>query len=267
MTSAEAALFPVKNMENLFRSLHVARLPEVEEIISVFESLRNNSKILKLAHELGVDQCEAAVAERNSPRFTLESYLYILFYQNVGDLPVLEYQDEAVLMPVGVGLNYFMMDDIDEILDCGFEVDSLTAFLVWINEYNDDGETFFRLANQYHWPFDEFVQVKGFPALKVIKNRLHKLGADCMLPAVIYGIYPPNNVFFNVNPDSETREDLEFTRENLDYLNAEYAKIEGVCSDYATTRDIVDADPQNLVYLAEALGAKFENGRRVRVRV
>ena len=259
----ESAFSPV-DVEQLFRSLYKSQLLPVFGLINVFNSLAGNSAIIKLAHELGIDHSERAMQERNSRNFSLDSYLYTLFDEIVGDLPVMEFQSEAVLYPYNLGLNQFTWDEIDEIFEGAIETDSLVAFLLWVIENNDDANIFFMMQEKYHWPFEEFVSVKEIPKLSTIKNRLKKLGADDLLPAVIWGLFPPDNLFFNNSV--ECADYLEFNRENLDYLREEFEKVRELCDDFAEVKNAVEADPENLIYLAEALGAKIESGRRVRVR-
>jgi hypothetical protein len=223
------------------------------------------TKLYPILEHYNVQEDETAAKYREERDY--QNYLetmYEILFRNIPNIQISFDDAEPYLFAEGEGTTSLMWDDVDAINRGECDKDnSLLAFIIWANEDNTDREVFYTMQEAYNWPFDEYCQIEKFPSKRTIKNRLVKMGHEELMPAILYGFYPPHNFFFEINPEMDDSS-LLVTQENVEYIFKQYGKIKQLLNDYCDIRDRVNDDPYLLMYLAEAIGMKTESGRRVR---
>ena len=255
-------------LSDVYKKLRDAcEIKTVIEITNQLDNLIVESLLFRLARQTGDDQRPEIAAMREAEDFDIELYREALYNALTGGIPHLDFDmssDYSIYIEPQ-GLNQFSWDDVDEILSGGGYDSSLMTFIIWICSDYDDAEQFSTICENFEWPFVEMIHTGHFPKKETVIRRLKKMGIfDILFPIIPLFLYPEDNPFLTDSYEhGEGSYDLDL--ENIDYLRAEYAKIDGYLDKLITAENDVARQPMLLAGLAEALEAKTEDGKRFRI--
>ncbi len=242
------------NFETMCGQMQSLKIQAFSHMEGYLQWLQGQIRIIRLAKLSGMDKRDEL---KTLPvLFSAQAYAEKTWELIRQDLPLMDSEEE--FLPVLMGLNALTWDDADEIISNpdGYN-ESLLVFLVFcLTGENAEQEQWDVARTAFGWP--EFGPIVLDPD-NYDEDAAHQYlvdhQAEDLWGALETGMFSPDNVFFNQNPEDGSWEGLEVNAENLEYLQDEWEEAEQVCQRYETAVKALDKDPSRYTVLIAAMEA------------
>lgn len=246
------------------QTMHAVRSFELVE--EKLQAVSHTVQMINLVRELGYQ--ERPSLKTLACQFSDVAYAETAEEMILDEIPHFDNMEEdGYINPEPLGLNGYTYDEAEDILSApdGQYYGTLLSFLLFIVGGFEDEELWRNNQAVFDWPFDEMVTFET-SIWKLNEERVRAYlvehNCECLLGAVEYAIFPPDNRFFDIQPEEDNS--VEFTAENILELKRDYDEIKPVMDRYNFACRCVAEDPKLLLTLVEAL--RFGEPERTRVR-